>query len=51
MVPALVEHFLNGRMPFDKLIRTYPLDQINDAIHDMHTGATIKPVLLMPDAA
>jgi hypothetical protein len=21
-----------------------------DAIHDMHTGATIKPVLLMPDS-
>jgi Zn-dependent alcohol dehydrogenase len=32
------------------LIRTYPLAEINTAIHDMHTGATIKPVLLMPDA-
>jgi aryl-alcohol dehydrogenase len=51
VVPALVDHFLSGRMPFDKLIRTYPLADINDAIHDMHSGATIKPVLLMPDAA
>jgi aryl-alcohol dehydrogenase len=48
VIPALVDHFLAGRMPFDKLIRTYPLAAINDAIHDMHTGATIKPVLLMP---
>ena len=51
VIPALVDHFLNGRMPFDKLIRTYPLADINEAIHDMHSGSTIKPVLLMPDAA
>jgi aryl-alcohol dehydrogenase len=51
VIPALIDHFLAGRMPFDKLIRTYPLADINDAIHDMHTGATIKPVLLMPDAS
>jgi aryl-alcohol dehydrogenase len=49
VIPALIDHFLAGRMPFDKLIRTYPLDKINDAIHDMHSGATIKPVLLMPE--
>lgn len=51
VVPALVDHFLAGRMPFDRLITTYPFDDINHAIHDMHTGDVIKPVLLMPDAA
>jgi aryl-alcohol dehydrogenase len=51
VIPALVDHFLAGRMPFDKLIRTYALADINDAVHDMHTGSTIKPVLLMPDAS
>jgi aryl-alcohol dehydrogenase len=50
VIPALVDHFLAGRMPFDKLITTYPLADINHAIHDMHTGSVIKPVLLMPDA-
>jgi aryl-alcohol dehydrogenase len=50
VIPALIDHFLAGRMPFDKLIKTYPLADINDAIHDMHTGATIKPVLLMPES-
>ena len=50
VIPALIDHFLAGRMPFDKLIRTYPFADINKAVHDMHTGATIKPVLLMPDA-
>jgi aryl-alcohol dehydrogenase len=49
VIPALVDHFLAGRMPFDRLITTYPLADINHAIHDMHTGATIKPVLLMPN--
>jgi aryl-alcohol dehydrogenase len=48
VIPALVELFLAGRLPFDRLIRTYPFENINDAAHDMHTGTAIKPVLLMP---
>ena len=51
VIPALVEHYLAGRLPFDKLIRTYPLEQVNEAMHDMHTGAVVKPVLMMPEAA
>lgn len=50
VIPALVDHFLAGRMPFDRLITTYPFAEINQAIHDMHDGSVIKPVLLMPDA-
>ncbi len=50
VIPALVDHFLAGRMPFDRLITTYPLADINQAIDDMHSGSVIKPVLLMPDA-
>jgi aryl-alcohol dehydrogenase len=49
VIPALIDHYLAGRMPFDKLIRTYPFADINKAVHDMDTGATIKPVLLMPE--
>ena len=48
VIPALVELFLAGRLPLDRLVRTYPFDSINDAAHDMHTGTSIKPVLLMP---
>lgn len=47
VIPALVDHQLSGRMPFDRLITTYPFENINDAIHDMHAGTTIKPVLLI----
>jgi aryl-alcohol dehydrogenase len=51
VIPALVDLYLAGRLPFDRLIRTYPFDRINDATHDMHAGTVIKPVLLMPDPA
>jgi Zn-dependent alcohol dehydrogenase len=46
--PGRIELLLAGRLPFDRLIRTYPFENINDAAHDMHAGTTIKPVLLMP---
>lgn len=45
-IPELFEHYRAGRLPFDKLIRTYPLDQINQAIADQHHGDCVKVVLL-----
>ena len=47
-IPALVDLMLAGRLPLDRLVRTYAFADINDAAHDMHAGTTIKPVLLMP---
>jgi aryl-alcohol dehydrogenase len=37
-----------GRFPFDRLIETYPLAEINRAVEEAESGATIKPVLVMP---
>ena len=48
-IPELVEHFKAGRLPFDKMIKTYKLSEINQAIADQHAGLCIKPVLI-PDA-
>ncbi|MFI7132361.1 NAD(P)-dependent alcohol dehydrogenase [Nonomuraea sp. NPDC050153] len=45
-VPRLIRLWRQGRFPFDRLIRTYPLDAINDAERDSASGATVKPVLL-----
>jgi len=45
-IPELIEHFRAGRLPFDKLIRTYPLSEINKAIADQHHGDCVKVVLL-----
>jgi aryl-alcohol dehydrogenase len=47
-IPHLVDLFMAGRMPLDRLVNRYPLSEINRAAADATSGATIKPVLLMP---
>ena len=44
-IPALVELYAQGRFPFDKLIKFYSLDQINQAAEDSEKGITIKPII------
>jgi aryl-alcohol dehydrogenase len=44
-LPALIGLYRAGRFPVDKLIRQYPLDQIDQAAEDSRSGATVKPVL------
>lgn len=45
----LVDLFERGHLPVDRLVKTYPFDAINEALTDMRTGATIKPVLTFTD--
>lgn len=45
-LPRLISFWQQGRFPFDKLIRTYPLTDINAAEADSLSGKTIKPVLV-----
>ena len=45
-LPELMNLYLAGRFPFDRLATTYPLSQINEAIADQHHGTCIKAVLL-----
>jgi aryl-alcohol dehydrogenase len=49
-LPRLIGYWKAGRFPFDKLVRTYPLSEINAAEADSLSGATIKPVLLPTSA-
>ena len=44
-IPELIEYYKAGKFPFDKLIKFYSFDQLNEAIDDMHSGETIKPVI------
>lgn len=44
-VPLLVQAYRNGLFPIDRLQRTYTFAEINDAVADASSGATIKPVL------
>jgi aryl-alcohol dehydrogenase len=46
-IPRLVELHRQGRFPFDRLIQSYTLDQVNQAADDSLAGRTMKPVLRM----
>ena len=36
---------MTGRLPLDRLIRFYDLQDINQAMHDSESGVTVKPVI------
>ena len=44
-IPELVNLFLQGRFPFDRLVKMYPFDRINEAASDSERGLTVKPVI------
>ncbi|TXS48845.1 NAD(P)-dependent alcohol dehydrogenase [Streptomyces sp. t39] len=46
LIPRLIGLWQAGRFPFDELIRTYPLADINQAERDCDAGRVVKPVLL-----
>ncbi|MGP3968121.1 NAD(P)-dependent alcohol dehydrogenase [Streptomyces sp. 6N223] len=45
-IPQLIELWQQGRFPFDRLIRTFPLSAINEAERAAASGEVVKPVLL-----
>ena len=45
-LPRLINLWRQGSFPFDKLIQTYSLSEINEAERDCASGDTIKPVLI-----
>lgn len=48
LIPQLIALWQQGRFPFDRLVETFPLSQINEAEKAAHGGDVVKPVLL-PD--
>lgn len=46
-IPQLISLYKQGKFPFDKLVRFYSFEEINQAVEDSHTGKTIKPVIKM----
>ena len=49
-IPLLLDHWREGRFPVDRLMQTFPFEQIDEAAHLAETGRVIKPVLVMPGA-
>lgn len=48
-IPRLIELWQDGRFPFDRLIETFPLAQIDEAEQASVSGRVVKPVLVMPE--
>ncbi|WP_344733472.1 NAD(P)-dependent alcohol dehydrogenase [Nocardioides fonticola] len=44
-IPELLALAAEGRFPVADLIRTYPFEEINQAVHDVESGAVVKAVL------
>lgn len=45
-IPELLTYYKEGKFPFDRLIKKYDMDQLEQAIQDMEEGKTMKPVIL-----
>lgn len=44
-IPALIDLARQGRLPYEKLIRFYTEDQLQQAVTDARSGKTVKPVI------
>lgn len=47
-IPTLIRMQAQGRFPFEKLMKVYPFEAIEQAVQDARSGKTVKPVLRMP---
>lgn len=47
-IPRLIDLYLQGRFPFDKLIKAYDFKQIQQAVEESERGKVVKAVLRMP---
>lgn len=50
LIGTLVDLHAQGRFPFDRMVRFFELDQIDDALAASHRGDVLKPVLRMSSA-
>jgi len=45
-IPRLVDYFMDGRLPIDRLTKEYKFADIAEAFHDSDEGDTVKPILM-----
>jgi aryl-alcohol dehydrogenase len=45
ILPELIALYRQGKFPFDRMLRFYPLEDINDAVGDLEKGTILKAVL------
>ena len=49
-LPRLVGWYRQGKFPMEKIVRSYPFEDINEAVADALAGVVVKPVLVFPGA-
>jgi aryl-alcohol dehydrogenase len=47
-IPRMIELWREGRLPVERLVKTFPFDEINSAIAAQHHGECVKVVLMLP---
>lgn len=46
-IPQLIDYYKKGLFPFDRLVKFYRFEEINQAFEDSKNGETIKPIVRM----
>lgn len=44
-IPKLVQMYKEGKFPIDKISKVYSYKRMDEAIHAMHDGSVIKPII------
>lgn len=44
-IPKLVQLYKDGKFPVDKISKVYSFEQFDEAVHAMHDGSVIKPII------
>ena len=44
-VPVMVDLYMEGKFPFDKLCQFYDFESINEAVEAQHRGECVKAIL------
>lgn len=45
-IPQLIDLYREGKFPFDRLVKTFSLSEINEAMEASESGSVIKPVVV-----
>ncbi|NLT67417.1 MAG: hypothetical protein GXX84_12510 [Acidobacteria bacterium] len=46
LIPELAELVKSRQLPLHRLIKRYRIKDLNQAMHDMQSGVTLKPVIV-----
>ncbi|KAK4698620.1 hypothetical protein P7C70_g7652, partial [Phenoliferia sp. Uapishka_3] len=45
-IPFLINLYKEGKFPVDKISKIFPMQNFDDAVHAMHSGEVIKPIII-----